>query len=120
MAGSDPRSRTDRLRYGARLYRLLGAVLLAATPLMPLPPAVAPPGPALASTVDQLRRLAQRMAMLVVGSCLASQREFAEQQAARAAAAKKGLAALDAKDDQGSALSVLGDVRQRLQVRGAG
>lgn len=115
-AGTDARSRNDRLRYNARLYRLLGAVLLAATPLMPLPPAVAPPGPGLASTVDQLRRLVQRMAMLVVGSCLAVQREYAAQRA-QAAAGRVGLAVLDVEDDLGSALRSLGDVRQRLQVR---
>lgn len=115
-AGTDARSRNDRLRYNARLYRLLGAVLLAATLLMPLPPAVAPPGPGLASTVDQLRRLVQRMAMLVVGSCLAVQREYAAQRA-QAAAGRVGLAVLDVEDDLGSALRSLGDVRQRLQVR---
>ncbi|PRW59310.1 Cell division cycle-associated 7 [Chlorella sorokiniana] len=116
VAATDARSRADRLRYGTRLYRLLGAVLLAATPLMPLPPAVAPPGPSLAATVDQLRRLAQRMAMLVVGSCLAVHREYAAQRAAKAAAGRVGLAALDVEDDLGSALRSLGDVRQRLQA----
>lgn len=117
-AGSDARARNDRLRYGARLYRLLGAVLLAATPLVPLPPAATPAGPALASTVEQLRRLAHRMAMLAVGSCLAVHREFVAQRAARAAAGRGGLAALDVEEDLGSELLSLGDVRQRLQVWG--
>ncbi len=120
MAGTDARSRADRLRYGARLYRLLGALLLAATPLMPLPPAVVPAGPSLAAVVDQLRRLLQRMSMLVVGSCLAVHREFVAQRAERAAAGRVGLAALDTEDDLGSALRSLGDVRQRLQVRPGG
>ena len=117
-AGTDAHARNDRLRYGARLYRLLGAVLLAATPLVPLPPAAATAGPALASAVEQLRRLAHRMAMLAVGSSLAVHCEFVAQRAARAAAGRGGLAALDVEDDLGSELLSLGDVRQRLQVGG--
>jgi hypothetical protein len=135
--GDAHNSQQARLRYSARLYRLLAAVLLAATPV-----ALAPAGPAArlqrsgmpaasaggsgsssAVAAERLRRLAQRMAMLAAGSCIAVHREFRTRQnleAAAAAAAGGGMSAIAIEDDGGEALLSKGDVRARLKVGAAG
>lgn len=103
-----------RLHYGARLYRLLAAMLLAATPVALLPgaaSAVVPPA------VAQLRRLADRMGTLAAGSCLALHRAFTQRQRAEEAKRRGQLQAADYEEDPGAALVSRADVRQRLKVR---
>ena len=138
--GDAHNSQLARLRYSARLYRLLAPVLLAATPV-----ALAPAGPAAAAAgmpgrwggaamggssgassavvAERLRRLAQRMAMLAAGSCIAVHREFKtrrDSEAAAAAAVGGGLLAIAVEYDGGDALLSKGEVRARLKVGWAG
>lgn len=104
--GGAAHARRDGLRYGSRLYRLLGAMLQAAHPIAANPSA---PPPAL----DQLRRLALRMAWQAAASCLAVQQEWD----ARRAGEGSGQGRAEA-DDVGLVLRSKAEVRQRLQVRG--
>lgn len=103
--GSPVHAWRDRLRYGARVYRLLAAIL---------PPLVQSPRlPALA--VDQLRRLTQHMATLAAASLVAMQQEFSSRRAAEGLGVG-GAPPAEHEDEPGLRLSNKADVRQQLQV----
>lgn len=101
--GGAAHARRDSLRYGARLYRLLGAALQAAHPIAASPSA--PP-----AALDQLRRLALRMSWQAAASCVAVQQEWD----ARRAGEGSGFGRADA-DEVGLVLRSKAEVRQRLQ-----